>query len=485
MNKENKTSCFPQRGSSREKIVNTLTKRKVNDAACNNGKTFGYLYQPDEEASRLLKEVYDLFFFYNALNFTLCPSLIAFENETVAMIRDLLNGTTAVCGNITSGGTESILMAAKAARDSARIAHPENTSPEVLLPLSVHPAFYKAAHYLGLRTVTVPLQKDYRADIDVLKSRINKNTIMIVGSAPSFPHGTIDPLLEMGEIAMEHDLWFHIDACLGGMMLPFVEKLGYRVAPFDFRVPGVTSLSADIHKYGYGAKGASVILYKNKELRKHQFFVKGDWPGGFFGSPALLGTRSGGPVVAAWAMLKYMGLEGYIKLAARTMEATKKIQAGVQSIPGLQIAGDPLMSVFAFTSAKGNIYDIGDALSARGWYLDRIMTPEALHINMTYRNIDKTDEFLSDLSAVALDHPVPFSRKVAGKIAQVIGTHMLTSFPKSATVKIGTAAARGLMKTDENKARPSAPLYGIAAKQTDTKNISAIIYDFLDKIFQI
>lgn len=477
------TKGFPEKGLRYDEIIASINTRKKMDAEWRNGKTFGYVYQPDEDLTRLLKDVYDLFFFYNALNITLFPSLVTFENETISMVRDLLNGDRNICGNITSGGTESIFMAVKSARDKAKLEHPEISQPVMIIPRSAHPAFNKAAHYLGIKIIQISLRSDYRADIQHLLSAIDRNTIMIVGSAPTYSHGVIDPIAEMGKVALEHQIWFHVDACLGGFILPFIEKLGYPVPPFDFRVPGVTSISADVHKYGYGAKGASIILYRNKELRKNQFFIRGDWPGGLFGSATLLGTKSGGPIVAAWATIKFLGSDGYLKMTEKTMAAVKKIQLGVSTIPGLHVISDPEMSVFAITSDNNNIFQIGDELGSRGWHLDRIMEPEGIHLNITNSNTGHVDEFLKDLEEITLKMKGSHFHSAMVNRSQYLISQLIKIFPKMAADKIGRAAANDIARNKPGRKSKTATFYGIAARQSDKQNVDAIILDFLDKMY--
>ena len=268
----------------------------------------------------------------------------------------------------------------------------------MIAPQSIHVAWEKAAA-IWREDGPRPLRRDMRVDVDAVRKRINRNTILLVGSAPSYPHGGIDPSVELGTVAREHNLPFHVDSCLGGFLLPFVERLGYEIPTFDFRVPGVTSISADIHKYGYSAKGASVLLYRNMDYLKHQFFVHESWPGGVFISPALLGTRPGGAIAAAWASLKAIGMDGYLDLARRVMETTAALQEGIRSIPGLEIVSNPEMSVFAYrsTEKKADIFAIGDQMEERGWQVDRLQRPEALHAMVTPLHERIVDEFVADL----------------------------------------------------------------------------------------
>ncbi len=284
---------FPLEGKPKDALLRAMAEARDRDAHWRAGKAFSLVYYADEEILDLLKAAYTMFFSENGLNPTAFPSLRKFETELVGMTASLLGGDAEVCGNMTAGGTDSILAAVKAARDWGRALAPRNTAPEMILPVTAHPAFDKAAHYFGVRAVHVPVRADFRADVDAVRAAINERTILIVGSAPSYPQGVVDPIPELAQAAQEHGLLCHVDACVGGFVLPFARKLGYPVPPFDFSVPGVTSMSADLHKYGYAAKGASVVLYRNAALRRHQFFVATGWPGGIYASPDARGDATG------------------------------------------------------------------------------------------------------------------------------------------------------------------------------------------------
>jgi glutamate/tyrosine decarboxylase-like PLP-dependent enzyme len=301
---------------------------------------------------------------------------------------------------MTSGGTESILMAVKTARDFAR-AERGITEPEMVLPASVHPAFQKAAHYFGVKALNVPLAPDFRADVEAMRAAIGPRTVLVVGSAPAYPHGVMDPIAELAALAREKGVLFHVDACLGGFLLPFARRLGHELPDFDFAVPGVTSLSADLHKYGYAAKGASLILYRTPELRRHQFFTYSDWCGGIYASPSMAGTRPGGAIAAAWAILKYLGEEGYLRLSRTVLDTARTLREGISAVPGLKLLGQPQLSVFSFSSDTLDVYALGDAMEARGWKLDRQMGPPALHLMVTPVHATVVEPFLADLRACA------------------------------------------------------------------------------------
>ena len=291
--------ALPTKRTPAEQVLDAMKEIREHDARWQEGKTWSLVYHAGDEVTELLKKAYTMFFSENGLNPTAFPSLKKFEAEVVSMAASLLGGDDETVGNMTSGGTESILMAVKTAREWARANRPAITAPEMILPDTVHPAFEKAAHYFGLKPVRTAITPDFRADVGAAQDAVTPNTILLVGSAPSYPQGVVDPIAELAQIALEHDILFHVDACVGGFMLPFVRRLGYPVPDFDFRVAGVTSISADLHKYAYAAKGASVVLYKNNALRRHQYFVYTDWSGGIYASPTMTGTRPGGGDCAA------------------------------------------------------------------------------------------------------------------------------------------------------------------------------------------
>jgi glutamate/tyrosine decarboxylase-like PLP-dependent enzyme len=302
---------------------------------------------------------------------------------------------------MTSGGTESILMAVKTARERGR-AERGVTRPEMVVPFSAHPAFAKAAHYLGLELEQVPLDSDFRADVSAAEKLIGDDTVLVDGSAPNYPFGVIDPIPELAALAAARGVAFHTDACLGGFLLPFLEGLGEPVPPFDFRVPGVSTLSADVHKYGYCIKGASVILHRDRtHLNRHQLFLWDRWPGGTYGSFAMAGARPSAPIAAAWAVLHHLGREGYLRLTREVRDTTRKLRAGIDATPGLRVIGDPVMSVLAFGSDTLDVFAVGDRMDQKGWHLDRQKGPDALHLMVSPMHARIADAFLADLREAA------------------------------------------------------------------------------------
>jgi len=388
---------LPDTGIPRDQVLKTMEQLHKDDANWKDGKTWSLVYYAGEEHTSFLKAAYTSFFSENGLSPLAFPSLKKFESEVISMTANMLGGDDEVVGSMTTGGTESILMAVKTHRNWFRTIRPDITKPEMVLPDTAHPAFEKAAHYFDVISVRVPATDGFRADVEAMRQAINENTIMLVGSAPTYPHGVVDRIAELSAVASKYEIGLHVDACLGGFLLPFVRKAGYPVPDFDFRVPGVTSISADIHKYGFAAKGASTVLYRNAALRRHQFFVYADWCGGVYASPTMSGTRPAGAIAAAWATMNAMGEDGYLRNAQQIMKTTKALIEGVNAIPGLYVLGEPDMSVFAFASDEVDMFAVADAMEERGWHMDRQPRPSALHIMVTLAHQRVVDRFLSDL----------------------------------------------------------------------------------------
>jgi len=419
---------IPLNGKPYDEILDEMASFRDKDADFLNGRTWSLVYHLSHEHDAFLKNAHNLYFSENGLNPMAFQSLKRFEHEVIKMAADLLNGDEKVVGTMTSGGTESCLLPVMAYRELARSKKWWGQfQPEMIAPESIHVAWEKAAKYFNVKMVSIPLTDDFTVDVDILKTRINKRTIMVVASAPSYPHGVIDPIEEIGQIACENNLPFHVDSCLGGFFLPFLKQIGYSIPTFDFHCKGVTSISADVHKYGFGAKGASILLYKNMDFLKHQFFIHQNWPGGVFASPALLGTRPGGPIAAAWAAMNAMGQNGYQQMARKVMETTQKLIQGINCLEGLKVMGRPQMSVFAYTSTNPNldIFALGDVMEKKGWHIDRLQRPVGLHAMVTPAHEAVADLYLKDLKDAleyVKDHPEMASRGNAamyGMIANV------------------------------------------------------------------
>lgn len=390
---------IPQQGQDREALLKEMRTFADGDANWRDGKTWSLVYHLDDGHSQFIKDAYTTFFSENFLNPMAFKSLKRFETDVVRMTADLLQGDDKVVGTMTAGGTESILMAIKSYRDRARSLNKGGSKPNMIVPHSIHVAFDKAAKYFDVEIIKAPLDEHYAVDINAVRKLINRKTILLVGSAPAYPQGVVDPITELGQLAIEKGLPLHVDSCVGGFMLPFLRALGRDIPPFDFSVAGVTSISADVHKYGYAAKGASVILYKDMSYLRHQFFICHDFPGGIFASPAMLGTRPGGAIAAAWAAIMSIGFEGYKKIAADTVAISDALQQGINAIDGLQVLGVPAMSVFSYNSthADVNIHAVGDQMEARGWHVDRQQKPDSLHAMVTPNHAQALDSYLCDL----------------------------------------------------------------------------------------
>lgn len=391
---------IPEKGIGAETLLAEMKRIAGQDVDWEGAKVWSLVFHQSDPHTEFLKRAHNQFFDCNALNPGAFRSLQQFEREVVRMTADLLNGGDEVVGTMSSGGTESIMLAVKTYRDHARTVKPHIRTPELVLPESAHVAFIKACKYFDVKPVIIPLAADFRVDLDKATAAIGPNTIALVGSAPQYPHGTIDPIEALGELALKHGVGLHVDCCIGGFFLPMIERLGFDVPKFDFRVPGVTSISADVHKYGYAAKGASTILYRSMDYLKHQFFVYVDWPGGVFASPSMPGTRPGGAIAAAWGALRHMGMEGYLDNASRVMGVVRKLQDGINAIEGLEVIGKPAMSVFAYRSKDEkvlNVYAIADFMEERGWYIDRQQRPACLHLMVNPEHEKVADAYLADL----------------------------------------------------------------------------------------
>ena len=396
---------FPEKGMPKGDVMKVLEGYRENDVKWRGGRVFAYTFHAGDDGEAVVKEAYLKYLSENALDPTSFPSLVRLEREVVRAIAGLLRGDENVVGNFTSGGTESIMLAVKSARDKAR-AERGVTEPELVLPLTAHSAFHKSCQYLGVKPVVADFDPEtFRADPASMRAAITNNTVLLAASAPSYAQGVVDPIREIGETALERGLLFHVDACMGGIMLPFLRELGYPVPDFDFTVPGVTSISADMHKFGYAAKGASTILYKNKDIRKHQIFSKTGTTTYALVNPTILSSKSGGPMAGAWAILHYLGRDGYRGIFKAVKEATDKMVAGINAIPGLRVLGRPDMCIFCFTADGLNVYQLADAMAKRGWYLQPQFSteksPHNVHITLNYSNVPVVDDFLADLAECA------------------------------------------------------------------------------------
>lgn len=390
-----------EHGMSRDEVVAHLEEVRRDDKDWRHGRCFGLVFSGGEDVEDMARAAWTMFMSENALNPMAFPSTGYLQQDVVDATAALLHGGDEAAGFMTSGGTESLLMAVKSARERGA-AERSVDQPEMVVADSAHAALHKAAKYFKVKLHKIPVGADFRADVDAMADAVNDNTVLIVGSAPQYPHGVIDPIPELAAIAAEGDINCHVDACMGGFVLPFMEQLGEDVPPWDFRVDGVTSISADIHKLGYAPKGASLLIHRNAELRKHQVFLFDDWLGGFYASPGIAGSRSAAPIAAAWAVMHYLGQEGYRRLVRVTLDAARRLAAGVRATPGLTILGDPPAHNLAIGSANPDaldVFKVMDVLAERGWQLDRQKPPDSLHATVAASNAPYIDEFLADLGA--------------------------------------------------------------------------------------
>lgn len=392
---------IPANGADKDGLLRQLDGLRAGDADWRGGKVWSLVYFAGDEHLEFLEKAHNLFFSENGLNPVAFKSLKRLESEVVRMTATMLNAAPTSVGTMTSGGTESILLAVKAARDRARRRKPWIRHPEMVLPETIHVAFDKAGHYFDVKPRYAPVGPDYRVDVKAMRRLINRNTVLVAASAPQYPHGVVDPIAEIGAITARKRIPFHVDACIGGFVLPWLEKLGHPIPTFDFRVPGVTSMSADVHKYGYSAKGASIIVYRDMSYLKHQFFVSTDWPGGIYASPTMAGTRSGGTIAAAWAAMMAMGESGYLDHARKAMETTRILRAGLAAIAPLEVVGKPDATLVAWRSIDPAVdtYAIADQLEDRGWHIDRQQHPSSVHCTVTSHHLGVVEEYLRDLAA--------------------------------------------------------------------------------------
>jgi sphinganine-1-phosphate aldolase len=398
-------TLLPTTGLAREDVLARLAHYRSGDLAARGGRTFAYVYDAGRpDVDELAHEVYASFLDVNGLDPTVFPSLLRMENEVVAITAEHLGGDASTVGSFTSGGTESIILAVKAARDWARATRPEVTEPEVVLPVTAHAAFQKACHYLGLTPVLVDVDPEsWRGTAHAVRAAVTERTVLLVAGAASYAHGVVDPVEELGQLALERGIPLHVDGCIGGWLLPFFRELGVDVPAFDLSVPGVTSLSVDLHKYAYAPKGASVVLYKDPAMRLKQFYACADWTGYTMVNATVQSTKSGGPLAAAWATLHAIGADGYRDLAAQTLRATQRLLAGIADVPGLRVLGEPEMALVAMAASDGvDVFEVCDEMATRGWYVQAQLgyrgLPASIHLTLTASSDQHVDALLQDLA---------------------------------------------------------------------------------------
>lgn len=396
--------AFAQAGRPVDEVIADLTEKRANDVKWGDGRTFGMVYDGGPSVHEVAEQAARLYLHENALNTQAFPSLAAIQREVVGWTGNLLNDhhlpDGQASGFLTSGGTESILCGVLAARERAA-AERGIIEPEIVLAESAHAAFHKAAHNFGLTIRTAPVRDDWTADVDAMAAMVGPNTALVVGSAPQYPQGVQDDIPAIAALAESVGANCHVDACMGGFVLPFAERLGRQIEPWDFRVPGVTTISADIHKLGYAPKGVSVILHRSKKSRKYQTFIFGDWLGGFYASPNMQGTRSGLPMACAWAVMSHLGIDGYVELTRQTLINADRMRVGIMAIEELRVLGDGQFHLVAMAAEEGcdlDVFALGDALLERGWYHDRQQPPDNLHSTVSNTNTGVIDDYLTDLA---------------------------------------------------------------------------------------
>lgn len=417
---------IPKQGLDRGEIFERLEAYREQDTPWREGRTWAYVYDPGPAAEAVIKDAYASYLGENGLDPTAFPSALRMENEVVSMSATHLHGDEDVVGNFTSGGTESIMLAVKAARDWARENRPDIGKPQMVLPETGHAAFQKAAHYLGVEAVIVPVDpKSFRADVAAMREAITDDTVLLVGSAISYAHGVVDPIEALAALAQEHDLLFHVDGCMGGFLLEYFERLGRDVPLFDFRVPGVTSISMDLHKYAFAAKGASTILYRSAELRKYQMYACSNWSGYTVINPTVQSSKTAGPIAGAWAGLNFIGDDGYLEIARGVADATDEIATAVNAHPDLYVLGEPHMNLLAFASDTVSVFHIADEMKERNWYVQPQLSygcsPENLHLSINPASLHWVDDMLKDLSdCIEKARTLP-SGQLAPKIREAFG----------------------------------------------------------------
>lgn len=398
-----KSARLPATGLEAGAILAELDVRQGREPDVHDARLFGLVYPTDrEDLEELLAAVHRRYLFGNALNPFKFPELAALERDVVSMTGGLLHLPEGGGGTMTSGGTESILMSMLVNRERAKARGIEH--PQIVAPASAHPAYAKAAHYFGMELVKIPLDGAYRADLDEAARRIGPSTAVVVASAFSYPYGVMDPVTELAALAAASGAGCHVDGCIGGFVLPFLERLGHAVPPWDFRVPGVTEVSADVHKYGYCPKGASVILHRDPDWFGHQVFLYDQWGSGLYGSPGIAGARPAAPIATAWAALTYLGESGYVEIMRGLADTTARVRAGIEAIPGVEVVGDPIGPVFALRSDSIDLYAVGDVMDDRGWNLNRNTDPPGLHLMLSPAHARVADQLVADLAAAVAHH---------------------------------------------------------------------------------
>ena len=389
---------LPKQGRSWPTLEKELAELKEGDARWQEMRTAVFVFHAGDDVLEVARSAYAMYQSENGLGAgSAFPSLARMEADVVSIGLDLLNAPAGACGDMTSGGSESIFLALKTCRDQARAHGADTRGMQVLMPRSAHPAFDKAGAYLDLEVLRVPVGPDYRADVAAMAAAASGRTLMLVGSAPCFPYGVIDPIEELGELAAARNLWLHVDACVGGYFAPFARMNGVPLPAFDFGVPGVRSISADLHKYGYAAKGASTLFHRSAEQREFQIFSCRAWPAGTMRTPSAAGTRPGGAIASAWAVLHYLGEDGYRDKTRQVTRTRERLETAIDDLDELRVVGRPQLGLIAYTSDTIDIHAVAERLSDRGWFSPRLDDPPAVHLMLSPEHAGVIDLYISDL----------------------------------------------------------------------------------------
>lgn len=399
-----KNSRFPPLSKSWKDVESEMKEARRSDMPWRDARNFKPAYFAGEDLLAVANGALNMYLAENAIfSRTAYPSLGQYELDVVDMMLSLLNAPEGAGGNVSSGGTESIIMCVKSAREWARECRPVAGTPEIIVPHTAHPAFDKAGHMLGVKIVRMAESPEWRADVEAMAGAVGSDTIMIVGSAPPYPYGETDPIGDIAAVAREHGLWMHVDGCIGGCILPFMRRLGEAMPEFDFAVPGVMSMSVDLHKFGYANKGVSLVLLRDAGLERFQRTAFGDWPAGVYSTANITGSRSGGPLASAWAVMNYLGEEGYLRIFADQRDIKQRLIKGIEDIDGLDVIARPHALHFFFASQDVDIFAVETGMTAMGWSTTRAEQPNSimLWVNMSHRDV--VEEYLRDLQSVVAD----------------------------------------------------------------------------------
>ncbi|MEQ9661929.1 MAG: aspartate aminotransferase family protein [Parasphingopyxis sp.] len=390
---------MPTKGRSWDEVRSELLGRGGNDAKWREGKTAVYVFNAGDDVATVQKEAYAAYMSENGLGPAAFPSLAQMEKDVISMALGLLHGPEGASGAMTSGGTDSITMAIKTARDHARATGRTPEKANIVVPQSAHLAFDKACHLMDIEVRRIALKTDgsFEVDVEAMEAACDAGTIMLIGSAPNFPHGIIDPIAELGAAAERLGIWLHVDACVGGYFAPFARMNGVPVPPFDFEVEAVKSMSADLHKYGYAAKGASTVLFRTEELYAYMPFEYSCWSGAPMTTPTLAGTRPGGAISAAWAVMNYLGVDGYRRLQGEVCATRERVEEAVKMM-GFQIVGNPILGLMAFHHPDHHALALYGEIYRRGWFTSVTIEPPSLHLMLSPKHSEFIDAYLDDLA---------------------------------------------------------------------------------------